>query len=320
MCKGSRTVTVERSHFTDYPDASLERAHELMQRHSKPTEICIAGNHDVRVQFKDGSRYVLGGFTVGYSGTGPDYSYAFLRAAGYMVTKADVETMVPPVTLVAGKPYVAPQTSTGEGTTVDGAAKRAMECLPKAARVLDLTTVRTGEPESAEATGDGPESAREAALKRLPDGAEPTADVVVEPGPQGEILVQASSKNTVAAAALEHMPRDAVVTTATALNPGSDLVPKDRDQKYRTEFMPAFSLKEALAVVQAKIPEGAVIDATSCVTPPKPGFLGLGRRPGEYCISWILPWWRVSWKAPWSARVAYRRPAAVRVRYLLPGH
>ena len=65
-----------------------------MERHGKPVEICFAGNHDIRVLFGDGSRYILGGFTVGYRGTGPDYTKRLLDAAGFNV----------PIDEIAGAP------------------------------------------------------------------------------------------------------------------------------------------------------------------------------------------------------------------------
>ena len=106
VCKGTGKVAAERSHFTKYPDRSLEIAQELMRRYGRPVEICIAGNHDIRVLFKDGSRYILGGFTVGYRGTGPDYTKAFLDAAGFDISIDSIADMRPPVTLLAGQPYI----------------------------------------------------------------------------------------------------------------------------------------------------------------------------------------------------------------------
>ncbi len=105
-CKGTGKVAAERSHFTEYPDKSLEIAHELMRQYGRPVEICIAGDHDIRVLFKDGTRYILGGFTVGYRGTGPDYTKAFLDAAGFDISIDSIADMRPPVTLLAGQPYI----------------------------------------------------------------------------------------------------------------------------------------------------------------------------------------------------------------------
>ena len=105
VCSGSGKVAVEKSYFTQYPDKSLEFAKQLMQEHGKPSEICIAGNHDIQVLFPDGAKFTLGGFTVGYLGTGPRYTKAFLDAAGFTVSMDDIVSMHPPVTLIAGQPY-----------------------------------------------------------------------------------------------------------------------------------------------------------------------------------------------------------------------
>ena len=105
VCKGVGSVVADMSHFTEYPDVSLEKAGELILKHGKPVEICIAGNHDIRVLFKDGARYILGGFTVGYRGTGPDYCKQFLNEAGFSVSIDQIAEMEPPVTLTAGQPY-----------------------------------------------------------------------------------------------------------------------------------------------------------------------------------------------------------------------
>jgi hypothetical protein len=104
VCKGKGSVKAELSHFTQYPDVSLEKARELMRKHGKPVEVLIAGNHDIRVLFKDGERYILGGFTVGYRGTGPDYCKRFLDEAGFNVSIDEIADMEPPVTLVARLP------------------------------------------------------------------------------------------------------------------------------------------------------------------------------------------------------------------------
>lgn len=105
VCKGTGSVAAEMTHFTEYPDVSLEKARELIRKRGRPVEICIAGNHDIRVLFKDGGRYILGGFTVGYRGTGSDYCKQFLNESGFSVSINQIAKMKPPVTLVARQPY-----------------------------------------------------------------------------------------------------------------------------------------------------------------------------------------------------------------------
>ncbi len=105
VCGGTGTVEAERSYFTQYPDKSLEFAKQLIQQHGKPSEICITEDDDILVLFLDGAKFILGGFTVGYLGTGPRYTKAFLDAAGFSITMDEIVNMHPPVTLVAGQPY-----------------------------------------------------------------------------------------------------------------------------------------------------------------------------------------------------------------------
>ena len=104
VCQGSGKVSAERSHFSQYPDISLRKAQELMQIHGKPVEIGITEN-EIIVIFKDNTRFVLGGFTVGYHGTGPDFTKRFLDAAGFDVSKDDIASMKSPITLLAGVPF-----------------------------------------------------------------------------------------------------------------------------------------------------------------------------------------------------------------------
>ena len=57
-------ASVEKRFFTQDPARSFECANELIRKHGKPVEVRIEGNHNLQVCFKDGLRYVLGGFTV----------------------------------------------------------------------------------------------------------------------------------------------------------------------------------------------------------------------------------------------------------------
>ena len=65
---------------------------------------------------------------------------------------------------------------------------------------------------------------------------------------------------------------------------------------------------EALAREQvlAGAPAGAEVDTCECVEPPKNGFLGFGRQPGT---------WKISWFTSFAARVSYRLPAVAVLTY-----
>jgi len=102
VCKGSgHVIADEKAYYSKYPDVSLRNALQLMQKHGKPVQIEIL-NSEVHILFGDESKYILGGFTVGYRGTGPDFTKRFLNAAGFAVTMNEIEAMAPPVTLKAG--------------------------------------------------------------------------------------------------------------------------------------------------------------------------------------------------------------------------
>lgn len=261
VCNGTGLVAGEKSYFTEYPDRSLENAHELMRQYGKPVEICIAGNHDIRVLFKDGSRYTLGGFTVGYRGTGPDYTKAFLDAAGFDVSIDSVAEMRPPVTLFAGQPYIPVETLVFEAPTIESAKKKAKDSIPSNAKVIDLEVIRGGGPGTKEVEGSSKEAAAENAKYIVPLGAEIDQEIVVREGKQG------------------------------------------------TQSVQAYSEQEARESAQKQLLEEADIKKIICTEPVSNGFLGVGRKPGTYEVSWVLPW-KVAYK--------YREAAAVRVRFQPP--
>lgn len=258
VCKGTGKVAAERRHFTEYPDRSLKIAHELMRRYGRPVEICIAGNHDIRVLFKDGSRYILGGFTVGYHGTGPDYTKAFLDAAGFDISIDSIADMRPPVTLLAGQPYIPVETREFEAPTIESAKKKAIDSVPSNAKVIDLEVIRDGAPQTKEGEGISKEKAVKNARRQMPEGAEVDEKKVVREGKQG------------------------------------------------TQSVQVYSEKDAREGAQKQLLEGAKIKNIICTEPASKGFLGFGRKPGTYELSWVLPW-KVACK--------YRQPAAVRVRF-----
>ncbi len=92
---------MNEDHYSKYPDQSLQFAIALMQRLGKPKSCTIVRNHHFEVTFANGETYKFGGFTVGYSGTGPRFAHQFLAAAGFNVSLHEVESMKPPVTLTS---------------------------------------------------------------------------------------------------------------------------------------------------------------------------------------------------------------------------
>lgn len=222
VCKGTGKVAAERSHFTEYPDKSLEIAHELMRRYGKPVEICIAGNHDIRVLFKDGSRYILGGFTVGYSGTGPDYTDAFLDAAGFDISnRPSASAMRPPITLLAGQPYIPIEELVFEAPTIESANKKATDSVPSNAKLIDLEVIRDGAPQTEEGEGITKEAAVENARRQMPEGAEVDEKKVVREGNQDTQSVQASSEEDARERAQKQLPQGAQLKKIICTEPAS---------------------------------------------------------------------------------------------------
>jgi hypothetical protein len=258
VCNGMGNVTAERSHFTEYPDRSLQIAHELMQRYGRPVEICIAGNHDIRVLFKDGSRYILGGFTVGYYGTGPDYTKAFLGAAGFDISIDNIADMRPPVTLIAGQPYIPVKTLIFEALTIKSAKKLATDSVPLNAKLVDFVVIRDSVLQTKEGEGIAKEAAVENARRRLPNEAKVDEEKVIREGKQGMHSVQGYSEEDVRKSAKEQLPEEAEITKII------------------------------------------------CAEPTTRGFLGFGRKPGTYEVSWVLPW---------QVACMYRQSAAVRIMF-----
>ncbi len=96
-CSGTGRVDASLAYYITYPNKSLEIARQLIWQHGKPERVSLesvdGGFADARLFFQDGFQALLGGFAVGYSGTRPDSLRAMLQAAGFQVTKEDIEKM-----------------------------------------------------------------------------------------------------------------------------------------------------------------------------------------------------------------------------------
>jgi len=307
VCEGTGSVAAERSHFTQYPDLSLQKAHELMRKHGKPVEICIAGNHDIRISFEDGARYILGGFTVGYRGTGPDYCKAFLNAAGFSVSIDEIAEMRPPVTLVAGQPYIASKTLVFEASTVEEAKKVAGESVPLGAKVIALEVIRDGTPKTIEDEGSSEDIALENAKSRLPEGAI-VEQKRVSDGIAKTVEGMGNSEDIALEDAKRHLPEGAIIEQKKVVQVGSE----------GTLTVPAFSEPDAKTSAQKQLPAGAVIQRIVCSQPMSKGFLGFGRKSGSYEVSWALPWKMHLTYHLRKVVLTYRQTAAVRVRFQPP--
>jgi hypothetical protein len=221
VCQGTGKVSADRSHFTEYPDRSLNIARQLIQQFGEPAEICIAGDHDIRVLFKNGSRYILGGFTVGYRGTGPDYTKAFLNASGFDISIDDIAEMRPPITLVAGQTYIPEQTLVFKSLTTEDAKKKALDAVPPNAKVIELNIIPGGTLKTVEGTGNTKESASENAKRLMPEEVEVEQEMVVREGLQGRQTVQSYSESDARGIAQKQMLKDYVITGIICKKPAS---------------------------------------------------------------------------------------------------
>jgi hypothetical protein len=312
VCNGTGSVAAEKSHFTGYPDLSLQKALQLMQRHGKPVEICIAGNHDIRVLFGDGSRYILGGFTVGYRGTGPDYTKRLLDAAGFNVSIDEIAEMEPPVTLVAGQPYIAPNALTFHAPTVEEAREKAILSVPQDSRIVSLEVVCDGTMLNT-VEGDGPseDAAFEVAKRNLPEG------VAIE---RKEMLDKEETIFLRLPGAIcvgEGDSEDAAFEDGKSKLPEHWRAAAEKEKILQIGSQGKLTAK-ALTENQAKkdaltkLPRGAVITSISCTQQPRSGFFG---RLGTYEVTWRSPWMVQLKVRKKKVTLTYRPKAAVKVRF-----
>ena len=319
VCSGTGFVESERSYFTQYPDLSLQKAMELMRIHGKPVEINIVANHDIRVLFKDGARYILGGFTVGYKGTGPGYTKKFLDAAGFDVSLAEIEEMKPPITLVAGKPYIPEETLIIKASTVEEAKKKVNKTVPSDAKVIAIDVMQDGTPQTKEGEGFSKENALENAKRLLPKEAEIIQEKVTQEGKTGahfiDEFVQAYSEQEALKIAKKKLPVIAEIKLPYLAKRGDERISKKDSIQGEKLQIEAFSEEEAFDEAISKLPKGAAVPEVICKKSMSKGFLGLGRKPGVYEIIWQLPWYIVCWKFPTKVALTYKQPASIKVRF-----
>jgi len=310
VCNGTGSVAAEKSHFTEYPDLSLQKALQLMQRHGKPVEICIAGDHDIRVLFEDGSRYILGGFTVGYRGTGPDYTERLLNAAGFNISIDEIAEMKPPVTLVAGQPYVAPKTLAFSAPTIEEAKKTAQKSIPSDAKIIayevvcDGTTLRT-----VEGVGVSEDAAFQIANRCLPEGA-----VLEQKNVRDEfrhLRGKDSSEEEALQKAKQGLPKGVAIEQKKVLQPESQ----------GEVTVEAFSKEEAKVRAENQLPMGAALKSIHCTREPRfrSGFLallGIGKdERGIYTATWRQPCEVMVTYRVKKVILSYRPKAVVKVRF-----
>jgi len=89
---------IKKDFFSHYPDQSFRLGEKLISKMGKPIEILIDDEGFI-LTYKNGTKYLLGGFKVGYLGTGPDYAKKFLNFLGFKFSDKDIKVMRSPLKL-----------------------------------------------------------------------------------------------------------------------------------------------------------------------------------------------------------------------------
>lgn len=208
------------------------------------------------------------------------YTKKFLDAAGFDVSLDEIEEMKPPITLVAGKPYITEEALIIKASTVEEAKKKVNKIVPPDAKVIAIDVMQDGTPQTKEGEGFSKENALENA-KRL-------------------------------------LPKDAEIKSPYLAKHGDERISK-KDSIYGEKLqIEAFSEEEAIDEAISKLPKGASIPEVICTKSMSKGFLGLGKKPGVYEIIWLLPWYIVPWKFPTKVALTYKQPASIKVRFQPP--
>ena len=243
VCSGTGFVDVELVHYTTSPDLSLEKACNLIQYYGKPIELCIAGDHDFTIIFKNGDKYRLGGFTVGYRGTGPDYTKKLLDAAGYGISIDEIAEMKPPVNFTS---------IVIEAPTVEEAKKKVSEIASTDKSFISSEVIEDGTSKTINGLERSKEAAMERAKNHIPKGSRIIKETVCLEAKEGKVTVEANSESEAIVIARKQIPSDyyATIRKTVCLKPKSEgffgLRPKpgkyeinwDREWLVSIEFQP----------------------------------------------------------------------------------
>ncbi|MBM3707787.1 MAG: hypothetical protein FJW61_01810 [Actinobacteria bacterium] len=213
VCSGTGFVDAELMHYTTYPDQSLEKARYLMQWNGKPIELCIEGNHDFIIVFKNGNRFRLGGFTVGYRGTGPEYTKKLLDAAGFGISMDDIAEMKPPVTFWS---------IVVESPTIEEAKKKASEIESNDNSFISSEVIEDGTSKTINGRGMSKEAAVENAKDHIPKGSKIIKEDVCKEAEEGKTNIEANSEVEAGQIARKQIPWDATIQKKICLKPKSE--------------------------------------------------------------------------------------------------
>jgi len=301
VCQGSGTVSAERSHFSQYPDVSLRKAQELMQIHGKPARIDIAEN-EITVLFKDNTQFILGGFAVGYKGTGPDFAKRFLDEAGFDISKDDIAAMVPPVSLLPGSGFIPPEYLEIGAPSLEEAKQKAQQSIPADARVIALKVIYDGH-QTALIAGSGitEETAMKDALGRLPSGAEIVKQEMYDEFDTKFIEGRGDSEEAAFKDARSRLPAGSSTDEEKVLQ--SVTSGCEEVQQYTDEYARKTAVSSVRSRVSNLMDADIQITKVECIRSARmlgtfAALLHIGEdKPGIY---------RVTWKAPFKVSLKYR--------------
>ena len=210
VCSGTGFVDAELMHYTTSPDLSLEKARNLMQWNGKPVELCIAGDHNFTIVFKNGNRFRLGGFTVGYRGTGPDYTKKLLDAAGFGISMDEIAEMKPPVTFTS---------IVIEAPTIEEAKKKASEIASTDKSFISSEVIEDGTSKTVTGRGMSNKAAIENTENRVPKGSKIIKEAILKESEEGKTTIEANSEVEAGQIARKQIPWDATIQKKICLKP-----------------------------------------------------------------------------------------------------
>ena len=213
VCSGTGFVDAELMHYTTSPDLSLEKARNLMQWNGKPVELCIAGDHNFTIVFKNGNRFRLGGFTVGYRGTGPDYTKKLLDAAGFGISMDEIAEMKPPVTFTS---------IVIEAPTIEEAKKKASEIASTDKSFISSEVIEDGTSKTVTDRGMSNKAAIENTKNQVPKGSKIIKEAILKESEEGKTTIEANSEVEAGQIARKQIPWDATIQKKICLKPKSE--------------------------------------------------------------------------------------------------
>ena len=148
--------------------------------------------------------------------------------------------------------------------------------------------------ESRRFTGATVKEAKAAAIKKLAESKISRIEVIPEDRPD-YILASDDTQEGAIQLAMKYVPPEAIEVKEPRVT-----------QTGESGFLNLnkWDEKEARKALRGLIPQGAEISTLECLFPPKKGFMGLGKKMGQ---------WKAKWTIPFEVKVTFKRPAVIEV-------